>query len=136
MTTNKNYNVVADEVYIGKGVRIGDGVSISGGFDFTTGELKPAEKIVIGDGVFLGHDIEIACPSIEIGDYTMIREDTKITGRKEAKLGSCCWIGQNYITKTDMCPKLAMCTDPNVVANVQATMRVQDAILTDPAATP
>lgn len=100
MDKNKNYNIVADEVQMGIGVRIGDGVSISGGFDFATGTLKPAKKVVIGDGVFLGHDLEIACPSIEIGDYTMIREDTQITGRKEAKIGSCCWVGQNCILNT------------------------------------
>lgn len=100
MEINKNYKIVADEVSIGKGVRIGEGVTISGGFDFSTGKLKPAKKVILGDGVFLGQDIEIACPSIEIGDYTMIREDTKITGRQEAKLGSCCWIGQNCILNT------------------------------------
>ncbi len=97
---NDNYVIVADDVQIGKGVRIGDGVKISAGIDFTTGELKPAQKVVIGDGVFLDHDIEISCPSIEIGDYTMIREDTKITGRKEAKIGSCCWFGQGCILNT------------------------------------
>jgi acetyltransferase-like isoleucine patch superfamily enzyme len=100
MNKNQNYTIVADEVMMGKGVRIGDGVSISGGFDFDTGKLKPAKKVVLGDGVFLGHDIEIACPSIEIGDYTMIREGTKITGRKEASIGSCCWIGQDCILNT------------------------------------
>lgn len=100
MAKNINYKIVADEVHIGNGVRIGDGVSISGGVDFTTGMLKPAKKVVISDGVFLGHDIEIACPSIEIGDYTMIREYTQITGRKEAKIGSCCWVGQNCILNT------------------------------------
>ena len=100
MEIDKKYSIVAADVHIGKGVRIGDGVSISGGFDFATGKLIPAKKVIIGDGVFLDHDIEIACPSIEIGDYTMIREDTKITGRKEAKIGSCCWFGQGCILNT------------------------------------
>jgi acetyltransferase-like isoleucine patch superfamily enzyme len=94
------YKIEAKEVHIGKGVRIGDGVKISGGFNYSTGKYIPAEKVVIGDGAFLGHDIEITCPSIEIGDYTMIREYTQIMGRKEAKIGSCCWFGQNCILNT------------------------------------
>ena len=100
MKNNQQRNITADEVHIGKGVRIGDGVTISGGFDYASRSIIPAKKVFIGDGVFLGNNIEIVCPSIEIGDYTMIREHTVISGHKEAKIGSCCWIGPNCILNT------------------------------------
>lgn len=100
MSDNKKYNITADEIHIGKGVRIADGVKISGGYDYATSTPIPAKKVVIGDGVFLAANIEIICPSIEIGDYTMIREHTMISGYKEAKIGSCCWIGQSCILNT------------------------------------
>jgi len=96
----EKYNIKADELHIGKGVRIGNGVSISGGFDYATGSIISAKKVIIGDGVFLGHDVEITCPSIEIGDYTMVMEHAQITGRKEAKIGSCCWFGPYCILNT------------------------------------
>lgn len=85
-----SYSIEAKELEIGKGVRIGEGVKIS----FSGG---PAEKIVIGDGVYLGHHIEVDCPIVEIGDYTMIREYTQILGNKKCEIGSCCWIGQYCI---------------------------------------
>lgn len=100
MKKDKGYNIVADEVEIGKGVRIGEGVSITGGFDYASQSFKPAKKVIIGDGVYLANNIEIVCPSIEIGDYTMIREHTVISGYKEAKIGSCCWIGPSCIINT------------------------------------
>ncbi|QMU64029.1 MAG: hypothetical protein GKR88_06805 [Flavobacteriaceae bacterium] len=100
MDKNKNYNILADEIYIGEGVRIQDGITISGSYDYASQTTIPAKKVVIGDGAYLGHDIEIVCPSIEIGDYTMIRENTVISGNKEAKIGSCCWIGPNCILNT------------------------------------
>ncbi len=97
---NKKYSFFADEVQIGKGVRIADNVTISGGYDYANNKPIPAKKIIIGDGVFLASNIEIICPSIEIGDYTMIRENTMISGYKEAKIGSCCWFGQGCILNT------------------------------------
>ena len=100
MGESEKYSISADEIHIGKGARIGDGVKISGGYDYATSKPIPAKKVVIGDGVFLGSNIEIICPSIEIGDYTMIREDTMISGYKEAKIGSCCWFGQGCILNT------------------------------------
>tara|TARA_R100000935_G_scaffold36196_1_gene56942 strand:- start:43888 stop:44766 length:879 start_codon:yes stop_codon:yes gene_type:complete len=100
MEKKENYSISADEIHIGKGVRIADGVTISGGYDYATSKPIPAKKVVIGDGVFLASNIEIICPSIEIGDYTMIREHTMISGYQDAKIGSCCWIGQGCILNT------------------------------------
>jgi len=94
------YKILSDEIQIGDGVRIGSGVKITGGFNYSTNSFIPAKKVIIGDGVFLGNDIEISCPSIEIGDYTMIQDKTTISGHKEGKIGSCCWIGQNCILNT------------------------------------
>lgn len=100
MSGKKNYSIDAEEIHIGKGVRIADGVKISGGYDYANSKPIPAKKVVIGDGVFLASGIEIICPSIEIGDYTMIRENTMISGYKFAKIGSCCWFGQGCILNT------------------------------------
>lgn len=100
MEENKNYTISAEEIHIGKGVRIADGVTISGGYDYANSKPIPAKKVVIGDGVFLASNIEIMCPSIEIGDYTMIRENTMISGYKEAVIGSCCWFGRDCILNT------------------------------------
>jgi len=97
---NGNYSIEAEEVHIGKGARIADGVKISGGYDYATSKPIPAKKVIIGDGVFLASGIEIICPSIEIGDYTMIRENTMISGYKEAVIGSCCWFGRDCILNT------------------------------------
>lgn len=100
MPKHEKYDIYADEIHIGKGVRIAEGVTISGGYDYATSSMIPAKKVVIGDGVFLAANIEVICPSIEIGDYTMIRENTMISGYKEAKIGSCCWFGQGCILNT------------------------------------
>lgn len=100
MPKHEKYNIYADEIHIGKGVRIAEGVTISGGYDYATSSIIPAKKVVIGDGVFLANNIEVICPSIEIGDYTMIRENTMISGYKEAKIGMCCWFGQGCILNT------------------------------------
>lgn len=97
---NGNYIIEAEEISIGKGVRIADGVKITGGYDYATSKPIPAKRVIIGDGVFLASGIEIICPSIEIGDYTMIRENTMISGYKGAKIGSCCWFGQGCILNT------------------------------------
>jgi len=100
MKNVNKYVIEADELSMGKGVRIGDGVSISGGFNYSTGLPIPAKKVVIGDGAFLGDGLKIECPDIEIGDYTMICGNTQISGPKEGKIGSCCFIGENCVLNT------------------------------------
>lgn len=92
--------IEAKELRIGKGVRICEGVRISGGINYKEGKSVPAEKVIIGDGAYLGHNVEIECPYIEIGDYTMIRENSQIIGHGECRIGSCCWIGQYCILNT------------------------------------
>lgn len=75
---------------IGQDVSLGDRVEIGaiGG---------SAESVVIGDNVFIGDDVRILAPRIEIGDYTIIHHHTTIYGYDEVRIGACTWIGQNVI---------------------------------------
>jgi len=68
-----------------KRVRIGKNFSIN------------ADEIFIGDGVFIGDNVTIDAPNIRIDDYTLIRENTQILGKKPCNIGMCCWIGQGCI---------------------------------------
>ncbi|HPI95665.1 MAG TPA: hypothetical protein PK055_05160 [Gammaproteobacteria bacterium] len=54
------------------------------------------KKIKIGFGCFIGNDIYIDVPNLEIGDYTTIHHGSIIHG-VNTKIGHNCWIGQYTI---------------------------------------
>ncbi len=56
-----------------------------------------ADRVVIGDNVFIGNDVRILAPEVYIGDYTVIHNHATIYGHAPVRLGDCCWIGQNAI---------------------------------------
>lgn len=93
-------DIIAEKIEIGKHVRIGKNVKINGGFNYSTGAFKPIKKIILGDGVFLGDNVKISCLSAEIDDYTMICDNTHVIGHGTAKIGSCCWFGEQCILNT------------------------------------
>ena len=54
-------------------------------------------KIKIGFGTFLGDNIYIDIPELEIGDYCRIHQNGVIHGYQPCQIGHNCWIGQNTI---------------------------------------
>lgn len=85
------YVINADEVSLGRGVVIEDGVRICG-------KSSPrARRIIIGDNTFIGHHTVIAIDDFEVGDYVVIHNHALITGDKPCQIGHCCWFGQNTI---------------------------------------
>lgn len=81
----------AEEVSIGRGVVIEEGVVIRG-----KTSLK-AKRVVIGDHAFIGHSTRIAVDDLEIGDYVVLHNHSLVTGDKPCRIGHCCWFGQNVI---------------------------------------
>lgn len=56
-----------------------------------------AKKIVIGDNVYIGSDVQIICDDFTILDYSKIHHHTNLHGNKPLKIGYNCWIGQYSI---------------------------------------
>lgn len=78
------------EVVIGNGVVIEEGATI-------TGPHGPAERVVLGDSVYIGEHCKFRVPILEIGDYTQIQNHTLATGYKALTIGYNGWFGQNTI---------------------------------------
>lgn len=83
-------NIHAREIEIGHNVLIEDGVTISG-------VSGPADKVVIGDNVYIGADTKIRVPSLSIGDYARINNHSLIYGYRPTVIGHNAWFGQNII---------------------------------------
>ena len=83
-----NYeNIKSDIISIGVNVKIEPSAIIRG----INGNAK---RIVIGDNVYIGENVQIICDDFEIGDYGRIHHDTNIHGYKPCKIGHNLWIGQ------------------------------------------
>ncbi|WP_029032966.1 hypothetical protein [Salinimicrobium terrae] len=89
------YTINAEHISIGKFVTIEDGVYIGNKFG------KKAHKVIIGDGVHIGHNSRFYYPNLEIGDYTDINNHAFGSGDMDCKIGSCCWFGQNCILDSE-----------------------------------
>jgi acetyltransferase-like isoleucine patch superfamily enzyme len=85
------YDIEADEVVIGEGVVIEEGVTIRGWSG------RRARRVVLGDQVFIGHHTTVQVDDFEVGDYTAIHNHTYVAGGRPCRIGHCCWIGQNTI---------------------------------------
>lgn len=55
------------------------------------------DNIVIGDGSWIGDDVQILCDNFELGDYCKIHNHTTIHGNQPIKIGHNAWIGQGTI---------------------------------------
>lgn len=84
----------AEEIFIGEGAFLDERVSITGFHG------QAAEKVIIGDHVYLGPDVNIACPLLEIGDFVTIHRRTGIFGEGPCAIGHNSWIGQDCILNT------------------------------------
>lgn len=80
-------NVQAEEFHIGRGAIIEPTASIRG----LSGKAK---KVVIGDHVYIGHNVQIICDDFAVGDYSKIHHDTNVHGYKPCHIGHNAWIGQ------------------------------------------
>ena len=72
---------IAKRVILGKNIFFGDN----------------CKKIKIGFGTFLGDNLYIDLPELEIGNYCRIHNNGVIHGYQPCKIGHNCWIGQNTI---------------------------------------
>lgn len=59
-----------------------------------------AKKIIIGDNVYIGHNVQIICDNFSLGDYSKIHHNTTIHGYKPCDIGHNLWMGQNTILDT------------------------------------
>ena len=59
-----------------------------------------AETIEIGDNSYIGHDVQIICDNVKIGDYSKVHHHTNIHGYKPCIIGHNAWIGQYCIIDT------------------------------------
>lgn len=86
-------NLLVDEFHIGKNSFIEPSAVIRG----INGKAK---KITIGDNCYIGHDVQIICDELSIGDYSKIQHHTNIHGYLPCKIGHNAWIGQYTIIDT------------------------------------
>jgi acetyltransferase-like isoleucine patch superfamily enzyme len=82
--------IVAREVVLGKDVVLEHGVTISG-------NGGPAERVVLGDNVYVGENTKIRTPVLEIGDFTQIHNHGLVYGLMPIRIGHNGWFGQNTI---------------------------------------
>lgn len=83
-------NIHADILELGKNVIIDESAIIRG----VKGNAK---KIVIGDNVYIGANVQIICDDFSIGDYSKIQHHTNVHGYLPCKIGHNAWIGQYSI---------------------------------------
>jgi len=88
---SKKATILATRKHLGKGVRLGAGIHISGARD------SPCEVLIIGDNAFIGDSVRIHAPKIFIGDYATIHQRVTIYGYSPVRIGRCVWIGQDAI---------------------------------------
>jgi len=80
----------ADDVLIGKGVVVEEGVLITGG-------ANRARRVRLGDFCFIGRHTRILVPDFCLGDYSKIHAYSFAHGEKPMQIGRNCWIGGNVI---------------------------------------
>jgi acetyltransferase-like isoleucine patch superfamily enzyme len=71
-------------------VVIEEGASISG-------PRGPAERVVLGDYVYIGEHSKLRVPELSIGDFTQLHNHTLANGYRALSIGNNGWFGQNCI---------------------------------------
>lgn len=82
--------IEADEVVIGRGVVVEDGVVISG-------KSGRARKVVLGDFCYIGRETRILVPEFRLGDYSKLHAFSFAHGELPMQIGRNCWIGGNCV---------------------------------------
>ena len=80
----------ADEVRIGRGVVVEDGVLIAG-------KGGRARLVELGDFTYIGRDTRVLVPEFRVGDYTKIHAGTFAHGSEPLRIGRNGWIGGNVV---------------------------------------
>ncbi len=83
-------SITAEDVQIGKGVIVEEGVAI-------TGNEGPAESVVLGDFSYIGKNTKILAPSFRLGDYSKLHANSFAHGYKMLQIGRNCWIGGSTV---------------------------------------
>ena len=83
-------NILVDNLKIGNNVTIHPTASI-------TGLNGNAKKVVVGDNVYIGANVQIICDDFKIGDYSKIQHNTNVHGYKSCMIGHNAWVGQYTI---------------------------------------
>lgn len=80
----------ADELIVGKGVVVEEGVLI-------TGKSGKARRVVLGDFTFIGRHTRIIAPEFCLGDYSKLHMHSFGHGERPLQIGRNCWIGGNSV---------------------------------------
>lgn len=80
----------ADQIQIGQGVVIEEGVVI-------TGKDGPARRVVLGDFSYIGRQTRILAPEFRLGDYSKLHAFSFAHGEKPLQIGRNCWIGGSTV---------------------------------------
>lgn len=84
--SNIKGQIDAEEVVIGKGVVVEEGVLIKG-------KSGRARRVVLGDFCYIGQDVRILAPEFRLGDYSKLHSGTFGHGVLPLQIGRNCWIG-------------------------------------------
>ncbi len=82
--------IEADEIIVGEGVTVEEGVLI-------TGRGGPARKVVLGDNAFIGRNSRIMVPEFRLGDYSKLHMHAFGMGDQPLQIGRNCWIGGHCV---------------------------------------
>jgi acetyltransferase-like isoleucine patch superfamily enzyme len=94
LTLGQGATIRAKEITIGPGTILDERVSITGFHG------EPAERVMLGEHVYVGPDVNIACPHFEIGDFATLHRRTGIFGEGPCAVGHNTWIGQDCVLNT------------------------------------
>jgi acetyltransferase-like isoleucine patch superfamily enzyme len=83
-------NIQVEELHTGINVIIEESAIIKG----IHGKAK---KVIIGDNVYIGKNVQIICDEFSIGDYSRVHHGTTIHGYQPCVIGHNAWIGQYAI---------------------------------------
>lgn len=82
--------IEAEQVILGKGVVVEEGVLISG-------IGRPARRVVLGDFCYIGRHTRILTPEFCLGDYSKLHAFSFAHGELPMQIGRNCWIGGNTV---------------------------------------
>lgn len=80
----------ADELVIGQGVVVEEGVVIAG-------KGGRARRVVLGDFCFIGRGTRILVPEFRLGDYSKLHAGSFVHGQHPLQIGRNCWIGGDCV---------------------------------------
>ena len=83
-------NIDAEIIEIGKNTIIHESAVIRG-------VKGKAQRIIIGDNVYIGANVQIICDDFRLGDYSKIHHGTNVHGYMPCQIGHNAWIGQYSI---------------------------------------